>query len=300
MTIGNATNKPDAPGAYMESTLGSSAPLGRTETAGPSRPKLEAVQKQDSPQARSTTVTSEPRESSATNTVDLSVENSALKAENKALKSSMKTGAANLFTALSVFSGGPWAALAQPLFKVAVNAVSKAINAFKSEGEGLSLARFQKAAGGFMESVKSDFGKTIDTLKEIKKDPTAFFASKENSTKALGTVGSVVGGLIGAAIFSPAGPLGAAIGAGIGFYLGKLAGEALGPKAASYAETRLAAREEQSDEPQAVATQTDSAEQASDENSAYVEVKASLATEPGKLETITEENTAELKREQQV
>lgn len=239
---------------------------------------------------------SDSREPASSGVVDLSKQNEALKAENKALKSSMKTGAANLFTALSVFSAGPWAALAQPLFKVAVNAVSKAINAFKSEGEGLSLARFQKAAGGFMESVKSDFGKTIDTLKEIKKDPTAFFASKENSTKALGTVGSVVGGLIGAAIFSPAGPLGAAIGAGIGFYLGKLAGEALGPKAASYAETRLAAREEQSDEPQAFATQTDSAEQASD---ADVEVKASLATKPGKLETIKEEESPDLKKPQQ-
>lgn len=258
-------NKTDMPDVYMQSHLETPAPQANGETNGSSNSKLNAIEDTSSPYARSTSFASEARESSASTTVDLSAENSALKAENKALKSSIKTGAANLFTALSVFSGGPWAALAQPLFKVAVNAVSKAVNAFKSEAEGSLSARFQKAAGGFIESVKSDFSKTMSTLNDIRKGPLKFFANSENAakvTKVLGTVGAVVGGLIGAAIFSGTGPLGMAIGAGIGSYLGKLAGEKLTPAAANGAQKmmdKLAERKEKKAEAETGTQQTSAA-----------------------------------------
>lgn len=173
------------------------------------------------------------REPSSNGSIDdLNEKITTLQAENKQLKSSIKTGATNLFTALSVFSAGPWAVLTQPVFKMTINAANKAITAYKSGDE--------KAGSAFFESMATDFYTTLNTFKSIKEDPSEFFASKEKSAKFLGTVGSIIGGLIGAAILflSGAGPVGAAFGAGIGLYLGKALGKALAGPLARYAESK--------------------------------------------------------------
>lgn len=174
----------------------------------------------------------DPRDPSPNKSIDdLNETITTLQAENKQLKSSIKTGATNLLTALSVFSAGPWAVLTQPVFKMTINAAKKAITAYKSGDE--------KVGSAFFESMASDFYQIQDTFRNIKKDRLAFFASKENSAKFLGTVGSIMVGLTCAAIlFSAAGPVGAAFGAGLGLYLGKAAGEALAGPLARYAESK--------------------------------------------------------------
>jgi hypothetical protein len=154
---------------------------------------------------------------------------------NRRLGSMFKTGISTLFASLSVASGGPWAVLSQPLYRAAVNAVSKAGQGFSKADQGQGL---RAAGSAFIASLAADARGAMTMLRKVAQQPGKYLLSQSHAPKTWGNVGAVVGGLVGASLGGP-------LGAMAGFALGKAVGTGLG-YAASKAASMFQARGDES------------------------------------------------------
>lgn len=139
----------------------------------------------------------------------------------------IKDGLSYLFSALSVGASSGAAALAQPLFRVALNMVDRGASAFRNGSSGL----IGRLAGGFtaaFQSLAKDVGAVFTQLKQFAAAPGSetkrlLFGAAE-APKTWGHVGALLGGLIGGL---SGGPLMAGVGFVVGRYVGQAAGRVL-------------------------------------------------------------------------
>jgi hypothetical protein len=136
----------------------------------------------------------------------------------------IKDGLSYLCSMGSIAASNGFAALAQPLFRVALNMAQHAIDGFRS-GQGSSLKRLGAALDGAIASLRHDFSATAKGIKKFFNKPTqelkTLLLSGSQAPKTWGHLGALLGGLIG-------GITGGPLMAGVGFLAGRYAGQAIG------------------------------------------------------------------------